>query len=654
MNAQSASLFTWPQTSLLSTQLDFGRLSGLSYEEGIKHKIKWSSANNPTHKQLHHLTSLTQVFPHTRRYNPTVNATKDSENHNALQSLPTTGLNTNVLIIVYQVKYLQERYPEFDIPSEFLVDTLVEESNKETNYDPYMSAQLISFGDLGQTNKFIAFPMGQTGSELCFTSMKYHEKPQGNEDIFIGQYQLDLSAISKLKFKTPIRQITTSSPITTSSHLDSISLPPLMAILDIDVETDNSVEKRLKALTLDAVPGLVSGSTLDQMHVAFNPMLYGEAAIVDAGGGVHLWRAERNQQPLSNVNKFEVESIKSSQAWDYAELPDLWRACEFAAHPRCLLVASRETVDLLDFRVTVSNKTTNLFSASDGDQIFAFQRVPAINTFQSILATRNSVVLLDQRYPNRTLLKWIHHNDKPTGLSTIVDGKTTDFPISIPSFHEHPTFSRSKYLRPTLANQQRLYQSTEEKQPLKLPPLASVLLLRNDAKYWESDVIENPVMCFSAIQLSHTGALYSQDFCLSRESDFLPVQDKLFKTDDTQIIKMPDSVMALQVLADKDLGINPEMQLKRHRIWPFDRIWNYAAREFRFPFYNDTNSKALGIYSAFLSWESVETYFKDYAQSTGFGMGNYSKILMDLDLKDFALVHGMSPFVVKSMAIKYL
>lgn len=39
--------------------------------------------------------------------------------------------------------------------------------------------------------------------------MNYCEKPQGN-CFSIGKYEIDLLDISKLKFKTPIRQITTT------------------------------------------------------------------------------------------------------------------------------------------------------------------------------------------------------------------------------------------------------------------------------------------------------------------------------------------------------------------------------------------------------------------------------------------------------------
>lgn len=78
----------------------------------------------------------------------------------------------NINFLSSQARNLQEIYPEFDIPSEYLGDILFEESKNDIdseNHDPYMSGQLISVGGnlSSSNNKFIAFPMGQAGSELC-------------------------------------------------------------------------------------------------------------------------------------------------------------------------------------------------------------------------------------------------------------------------------------------------------------------------------------------------------------------------------------------------------------------------------------------------------------------------------------------------------
>ena len=55
-----------------------------------------------------------------------------------------------------------------------------------------------------------------------------------------------------------------------------------------------SSQVHLKAIVLDSILH-ERGDNLDHMHVTFNPIIYGEAAIVDGNGGIHLWRGERHE-----------------------------------------------------------------------------------------------------------------------------------------------------------------------------------------------------------------------------------------------------------------------------------------------------------------------------------------------------------------------
>jgi len=50
----------------------------------------------------------------------------------------------------------------------------------------------------------------------------------------------------------------------------------------------------LKAIVLDSILHRQEDK-FDHMHVTFNPMIYGEAAIVDGNGGIHLWNGERHE-----------------------------------------------------------------------------------------------------------------------------------------------------------------------------------------------------------------------------------------------------------------------------------------------------------------------------------------------------------------------
>ena len=46
-----------------------------------------------------------------------------------------------------------------------------------------------------------------------------------------------------------------------------------------------------KAVAIDSVSNKGLAATSEHMHVTFNPLLYGEAAIIDGSGSVHIWRA---------------------------------------------------------------------------------------------------------------------------------------------------------------------------------------------------------------------------------------------------------------------------------------------------------------------------------------------------------------------------
>ena len=66
-----------------------------------------------------------------------------------------------------------------------------------------------------------------------------------------------------------------------------------LKIINSELDVYNT-SSRLKAIVLDSVLHQKENN-FDHMHVTFNPMMYGEAAIVDGNGGIHLWRGERHE-----------------------------------------------------------------------------------------------------------------------------------------------------------------------------------------------------------------------------------------------------------------------------------------------------------------------------------------------------------------------
>jgi hypothetical protein len=49
--------------------------------------------------------------------------------------------------------------------------------------------------------------------------------------------------------------------------------------------------------------------------------------------------------------KYDFTTVKTSQVEVELSFKDLWKTCVYGAHPQTLLVASRSSIDLFDFRV---------------------------------------------------------------------------------------------------------------------------------------------------------------------------------------------------------------------------------------------------------------------------------------------------------------
>ena len=141
----------------------------------------------------------------------------------------------------------------------------------------------------------------------------------------------------------------------------------------------------------------------------------------------------------------------------------------------------------------------------------------------------------------------------------------------------HPAYSRSKYLRssyPIIGDQ--ISEGSFQQQ--KLPPLLSVLLLKNDIIIQKiADNLRNSShldSCFSIIQLSQTGALYLQTFRTRDKKDPLIQSSVPSNRFNLQISEMVDSIASLHNLADMDVGTIPELRVKQNQNWHFERLWN--------------------------------------------------------------------------------
>ncbi|CAJ0898734.1 20280_t:CDS:10 [Entrophospora sp. SA101] len=600
---QTAPIFSWPNSNEISA--DFGALDGFCLSKNnIDGEFMNSGSTNNQPTGVVPITPIKQYFPHTRRYDQNLN------------------IHRNIVLsksyFTQNAEHMHNVIPEFDIPLDFLAETFINESIIEEEYhytnDSCMGSQLISICDYrivdGQPLQLMIFPMGIAGSELCMIPLK-KENNFHDSEFKISQLELDLSNSSRLNLKTPIRQVTTSI----SEKWLVNKLPGLMAVRTMTgtIFFEFTKQSNYKPIVMDV---LVNNTNkfYEHMHVAFNPVLYGEAAIIDKYDGVYIWRAERSIS-TREFEKSGTDSIHLPSPQTNKPLSKLWKACEYGAHPQSLLAASRTNINFYDFREKVESPNVNLYNVKVGENIYAFQRFPMMNSFQTIFSTDNDINILDQRFPKRPLIRCAHHfNSHLSGFNIIVKKNGNDF-------------LQSKYLRtPDLTQLSHSYY--EPLKTPKLPYLSSALLLQNDVQYLPSGMIDDKILidssidnsnCFSVIQLSQTGALYKQTFYHADQTNAPMPKYKHLELFDMQFVDMPKSVATFQHMADKDLGTVPELRLKHYQSKSFEKLWNYISKDFKSS-ENNYSLKTLNLNydTSFSKWEDVEKFFKEYGNKLGF------------------------------------
>ncbi|CAG8455843.1 14830_t:CDS:2, partial [Racocetra fulgida] len=239
--------------------------------------------------------------------------------------------------------------PEFDVPQEFMKGIFFKEAYndyKSEKYDPYMSSQLISIGyykKSAQTlKKFIAFPMGIAGTDLSLMPISepydesYDKELRGSE-YYIGQHELNLSAMTTLKFKTPVRQITSSiserwdfmfpNPNDVTPSVRTAIGTTFFHAMSTESDCSFSTAQGLiKPVALDTVLNHSTRTSFEHTHVSFNPKLYGEAAIVDCGEDMQIAEMPTSVASLQFIADQDVGTNPEMQlkyvTKDFKLLPD--------------------------------------------------------------------------------------------------------------------------------------------------------------------------------------------------------------------------------------------------------------------------------------------------------------------------------------------
>lgn len=151
--------------------------------------------------------------------------------------------------------------------------------------------------------------------------------------------------------------------------------------------------------------------TKQAMCLAVSPYVPGEGVVVTETGGMYLWRCGQG-----------VTTMRAAVTCDNSN-DSPWYQCVFAANPQCIAIANAKALDLLDFR---AGKLFQWFFFSiPSPQVDSFECISAIqrhpqNFHHYILATDQSLMLLDDRYLQHPVLKWRHHNEDPVQFIDVV------------------------------------------------------------------------------------------------------------------------------------------------------------------------------------------------------------------------------------------
>ncbi|CAG8539974.1 5880_t:CDS:2 [Paraglomus occultum] len=604
----TAAKYTWPRRHQQFVNCTSGCFGGLLYNETAARGKEWKYLNETLGKSRKlsatALSPVYQVFPHTRQHFSTTSADRVNE--------------------FSVTNYLKEECPGFDFPVEMVTD-LVRESMLHQieweKYDPYLGTRIASGTfDNGEKQKFLAFPMGPLGNELNLSLLDWHESAYDSKSD-IGQFVLQPSAESALRFRTPIRQIVCSEDYG-SAHpcLIAVRTTTATTFLTLVPKKDGKRDfpRSTNAIAIDSISNMGLAATSEHMHVTFNPLLYGEAAIIDGSGSVHIWRATL-QKKIARFDKFEYNTVQLSEPSCDTPQQDWWTRCEYGAHPQSLFVVSRKEASVLDFRTPSKTRSSTLFVSKSNENIYAFQRSSAWHSFESIIATEKRVIVLDQRFPKRPLLDWLSYfpQNPPGGIEVIsnndvtvavcwsaVNAKINAFtfsrtpsgsisspitPTAITSFHQDPFFVQSHNSMADsdfLVERQSLLE--ELVSPSLLPPLSSVFLLKGQLKMCkekhrtgrdqEKVGLKNEEVC-SVLQLASTGGIYAQvvHFGLVEKLGSLQHTDGEKYRD---LFSKKEFSKELLDLEAKSLEEKVENN-KFHQLLRFNRLWDFTTREFK-------------------------------------------------------------------------
>ncbi|KAJ3332712.1 hypothetical protein HDU76_013325 [Blyttiomyces sp. JEL0837] len=156
--------------------------------------------------------------------------------------------------------------------------------------------------------------------------------------------------------------------------------------------------------------------SLEPLHVAFNPVVPYEAAMICDGSSIYVWNAERSCKDPENKL-----SVVFNGEWDDVDSVTLatntlidcnlskWRQLEYGWHPQTLLAARSKQLSHIDMRAPVRS-LSSFCERLDSGLITAIAP-DSTNRFQFAMCTTERAFYIDGRYPKVPLLEFDYYLD---------------------------------------------------------------------------------------------------------------------------------------------------------------------------------------------------------------------------------------------------
>ncbi|KAI8596467.1 hypothetical protein EDD21DRAFT_2722 [Dissophora ornata] len=596
---------TWPRKNEWHAGvLDFGLLGGASFDPD---KQSWSFARNMEEFVYCRASPLTQMLPRVRPWEPRLIEPWTQDFPHVLKKGFETAINSS---INNSIQYLEAVFTEDGLTNDVpLLYSIISESGYQdyslSYYDPFM-------GNVCATGQFIGLPIvatpgGPTGADLAISlvSSRAHQQPP---------FGLLAPRSALVSFLSPICQIATPPSARSQSKEDdgrilvrtretvtiiapATKIPPVVSRVEHDYVS-----------VVAEIPTTPSSCTDVTIHAAISPYVPNTYALIGDKGRIALWThsppapstAEEDSDSGDDTHQDGVRAINGMASHEQSAtaqstrpvhaplvslgmskfsiirkegnaVSDPWRSCAWGAHPCQLVVASRSSVDLIDYRGATSQ--TCLFTPKTGETIRAIQEDHKLKLapFQTYIATSLQIACIDQRFAKRPVISWAHQMDRamPCGIkamdliserenyTTVLTWNRRDAdvvaynvslgsnehgpePISLmgqgqdlPSFHSHTQYTNSNSLRdPQKRWQYRGGPNHIMQQGVK-PPLSGLAVLpyfdinsnsEDEDEDEDEDEVDNPrkwpsVSKFSLLQYASTGAVYAQEIELRTQME---------------------------------------------------------------------------------------------------------------------------------------